>query len=187
MIELFTARVSDFTKEQLNAEYRCQTDAVKSRIDKKNEKGKEESLSALCLLRRAIKKVFGGTDYTVKYNENGKPFTDKCFVSLSHSGGFVACALSDKNIGLDIEVLKNIKRRDVYIFFTDREKNYVNENPRLLSQRFLEIWTKKEAAVKFYSSRLCNCADIDTFNLPKTLSVLTKWQDNLVISVCVEV
>lgn len=187
MIKLFTARVSDFTDEQLNDEYLCQTDAVKERIDKKNEKGRAQSLAALCLLRQGIKKVFGDTDYTVIYNENGKPYTDKCFFSISHSGGFVACALSDKNIGLDIEVLKNIKRRDVYIFFTDREKNYVNENPRLLSQRFLEIWTKKEAAVKFYSSRLCNCADIDTFNLPKTLSVLTKWQDNLVISVCVEV
>lgn len=187
MIKLFTARVSDFTDEQLNDEYLCQTDAVKERIDKKNEKGRAQSLAALCLLRQGIKKVFGDTDYTVIYNENGKPYTDKCFFSISHSGGFVACVLSDKNIGLDIEALRDIKKRDTYKFFTKNENFYVNENINSLSKRYLEIWTKKEAVLKFYSLRLCECSEIDTLNPGKNLLLETKWQDNLVISVCVEV
>ncbi|MBE6728377.1 MAG: 4'-phosphopantetheinyl transferase superfamily protein [Ruminococcaceae bacterium] len=187
MIGLFIAKVSDYTDEELKSEYFYQNDIVREHLDKKNQNGIKESLSALCLLRFGIKQAFGDTDYTLSYNQNGKPFMDKCFISLSHSGGYVACALSDKNIGMDIEVLKDIKKCDTYKFFTEKESIYINEDINLLSKRYLEIWTKKEAVLKFYSLRLCDCGKIDTLNLPKNLIVRTKWQDDLVISVCEEV
>ena len=119
--------------------------------------------------------------------EKGKPYfkyIPDLFFSISHSGDITVVAIGDTPLGVDVEKIKKADLRVIKRFLKE-EADYITECDS--DYRFFEIWTKKEATVKFYSSRLCNCADIDTFNLPKTLSVLTKWQDNLVISVCVEV
>lgn len=66
----------------------------------------------------------------------GKPYfpdrPDLCF-SLSHSRGFVVCALHDRPVGVDVE--------------------FVRPAPRLLAggladEEFFRLWTRREAAVK---------------------------------------
>ena len=72
----------------------------------------------------------------VAKGEEGKPFfpgrPDICF-NLSHSHGAVACAVHDRDIGVDIEL--------------------VRQPPKLLGQgmepeAFFRLWTAREATVK---------------------------------------
>ena len=43
--------------------------------------------------------------------ENGKPLTDGAFFSVSHSGDVVACAVSDREVGLDLERIRPVPTR----------------------------------------------------------------------------
>ncbi len=87
----------------------------------------------------------------VKFNKNGKPFiTDKkIYFSLSHSLNKVAIAISDKPVGVDIEVLLphticsllsqrllNPKQLNLYFEARDREI------------WFTKYWTQHEAYIK---------------------------------------
>lgn len=44
------------------------------------------------------------------YGENGKPVIESGFISLSHSGNWAVCAVSDAPIGIDIEEIRPIGR-----------------------------------------------------------------------------
>ena len=109
------------------------------------------------LLSQMIKEQYGKTDYTVTYNENGKPLTDFCCFSISHSDDLVACAVSDKPVGIDIEKKKPIKKRKTYPLFSKEESEYVNRSEDV-SLAFLTLWTRKEAYIKAVGGKLTDMA-----------------------------
>lgn len=96
---------------------------------------------------------------TVKKHENGKPYfvyencmeMPKAYLSISHSRNILVLALSDMNTGIDIEYVG--KKHDGVIkrCFSDSEKNYISEAEEETGQneRYYEVWTKKEACVKY--------------------------------------
>ena len=73
----------------------------------------------------------------IAFNENGKPYflDNPLHFSISHSENTVIAAISEKNIGADIEKVREIPRGVAERFFTERERGC----------DFFEIWTKKEA------------------------------------------
>ena len=85
----------------------------------------------------------------------GKPyFRDPalpCF-SFAHSGNLVFLGISDSPLGVDAERvttgrnLEGISRR----FFSREEQNYLKEaeTPSVMTERFFELWTLREAAGK---------------------------------------
>ncbi len=99
----------------------------------------------VCYLARVNNK-----NLEIKTNIYGKPFilnVPNIKFNISHAGHYVACAISDKKVGIDIEL---IKMSDIAIanrFFTENEKKYVisEKNP----SRFYEVWTKKESRIKW--------------------------------------
>ncbi len=82
----------------------------------------------------------------IERNENGKPYAVNAdvFFSISHSADIVACAISDKEIGLDIEQIKNIRLKAAEKFADEAEIAYIGND----INRFFEIWTLKEAFFK---------------------------------------
>lgn len=67
---------------------------------------------------------------------------DDFFFSLSHSEGYLAVAISPKPVGVDIQVIKDVK--PIYnIILSEEEKNIGHTNEELL-----EIFSKKEAFFK---------------------------------------
>lgn len=114
------------------------------------EKCEHESGVSLALY--AIWKTFG-IRATLAYTDNGKPYIDKSgiYVSISHSDKLCAAAVSDGELGVDIERIKHDRTTDRLIrlshrFFTAGEHEYVLADP---SVRFWEIWTAKESFIKF--------------------------------------
>lgn len=82
-------------------------------------------------------------------NEYGKPYIandPNIHHNVSHSGNYVACAISDRPIGIDIELLRPIDLKIAERFFAPDETAYIAKSDQVC--RFYEIWTKKESRVK---------------------------------------
>lgn len=94
-----------------------------------------------------MNKFLGGAKITV--NEFGKPECDNglCF-NISHSGSYVLFALSDSEVGCDIEEIRFLKgiRLGKIVFCDNEMKLLGNAFDRLGT--FFELWTKKEALLK---------------------------------------
>lgn len=101
-------------------------------------------------------------DEYIAIGQNGKPFFTKppleaVKFSVSHSGRFWACAFHDAEIGLDIEDIeyRNIDNQRMMgiasRFFLPEEENYLREaaDDGKLKEKFFEIWTRKEACLKY--------------------------------------
>ncbi len=86
-----------------------------------------------------------------KYTENEKPYLENhpIHFNISHSKHYALIAISDKNIGVDIEFMdKDIEIEELMkIFAYEHEKQWVLEENSLI--RFYTIWTIKEAILKF--------------------------------------
>lgn len=117
---------------------------------------KKRTLAGRFLLKKMIKELYGREEFSLSFNENGKPTLDFCFFSISHSGDFAVCAVSDFPVGADIERIGRFKRREKYMLFTQRESEFVNE--RDCDNRFYTIWTRKEAYIKAKGGKLSDAA-----------------------------
>ena len=105
---------------------------------------------AKALLTVLLKNQYGITDFTVDCDKNGKPFivSSKIGFNLSHSGNYVLCALGDKNVGCDIQLITPYNQRVVKRFFTKNEIDCLEicDDKDLV---FTKLWTLKESALKF--------------------------------------
>lgn len=92
-------------------------------------------------------------------NEYGKPLIEgtnprlsSISFSLSHTRGFVACAItSGIPVGVDIESIDQSQLSQFVAdrFFSQREASWLRQCPEeLRSSRFVELWTLKEAFLK---------------------------------------
>ena len=99
-------------------------------------------------------------------NKYGKPFIKKLsrkkggqinrevYFSLSHSGDMLICAVSQYNIGADCQII-NIKdfkvcKKMAERFYSPPEILFLNKLPEEeYVNNFFEIWTKKEAYIKY--------------------------------------
>ncbi len=73
--------------------------------------------------------------------ERGKPYANGLALhfSISHSGDWVAVAVSDRPIGIDMEVLRPVDPR-------------LSQRIGAAPERFFEEWTAKEAHFKIYGN-----------------------------------
>ena len=118
-------------------------------------------------------------DYKIKYQKKGKPyFKDykELNFNITHSGKYVACAISDKPIGIDMEG----NRKDVCSvarrFFNKDESEWVcmAESESEQKERFLKIWTFKEAYSKMTGDGIALCLKQPYFQSLKNLNVIEK-------------
>lgn len=99
----------------------------------------------------------------IEKTPEGKPyFADRqgLFLSLSHSGEYAVCAVSDVPIGVDIQEYRNVKRNmlkkvlcsEEQIALAERADNSEKEKNGFLSAEemidFFRTWSAKEACVK---------------------------------------
>ena len=94
------------------------------------------------LLNDAVEKIYGIPSSSIIKDENGKPFFEEredIYFSLSHSGDYVMCALSNEPVGADIQKIRKMSAQMVSRIFTERELN--EEDP-------ISLWCLKESFVK---------------------------------------
>ncbi len=130
----------------------------------------------------------------------GKPFfvfNPNLHFSISHTKEYIAIAISDKQIGIDIEQERKYKKELVERFFHPKEVEYLNflSNTNQQNQAFTKIWTLKESYVKctgkgiannfksFYISFLNNEPQIHNNETPVQIQSLFNKENQLYISI----
>ncbi len=113
------------------------------------EKSRAQSLGAGLLLKEVLSR-FGRTMAEVYTGANGKPMMDGLFFNLSHTEGRVLLAVSDREVGCDIERAKECPFQVAERFFCRREREYLSKVPKGEEQNraFFRLWTIKESYMK---------------------------------------
>ncbi len=159
----------------------------------RNHNDKLRCLFGELLLRYIAAKAIGEptTQIELAANENGKPYLPAYpnkHITLSHSGFYLAAAIADKPIGIDIEKMETgkelINRKIAYRFFANSEIKEVKREPKM----FYAIWTQKEAYLKMKGTGLC--AKLNTVEPSADLSCATFSSNqlpNYTLSVTIEI
>lgn len=99
-------------------------------------------------------------------NESGKPYIKNkpIFYNISHSYQYVITAVSDYEIGVDIEKIRPTSIKTINQFATDKEKEYIVSRKEDIYKRLFEIYTLNEAYFKMKGTNLNNIKSIE-FNI----------------------
>lgn len=143
--DLYIAGIDEIPNDDFTetiSEYR-----LKKAKNYKNEDDRKLSILSSLLLDKALKKHdLSERDMKYTFNAYGKPYfanAEDLHFSISHSGEYAMVVLSDKEIGCDIQQIKNINLSIADRFFTAEERKYVK-----CTENFFRIWTLKESFIK---------------------------------------
>lgn len=104
-----------------------------------------EYVTAGALLRYSL----GKSADDIAILPSGKPVIlgGERFFSLSHSGEYAVCAVSDKPIGVDIQRIAPIPERVIKRFCTGREQKQLNDSLER-EKAAVKLWALKESYLK---------------------------------------
>ncbi|CAD5901757.1 putative 4'-phosphopantetheinyl transferase gsp [Carnobacterium maltaromaticum] len=155
MVSVYYMDIGSVKIDQLlsNFAYLISNERLKKMKSFKFEEDKIRSLVAELLLVKALKKepFFNYEKIRYRYNDFGKPFLidfSKKF-SLSHSGNYVLCAVSDHNVGVDIEKINRCTKELVELFHIEEIKKFKTIPDQKKDIIFFDLWSKKESYVKY--------------------------------------
>ena len=113
------------------------------------------------LLKKAVKMYaaahlqgFDTADLLIERTEKGKPYIkDAPFhFSISHTENLWGCLISSHEVGLDIQVKRNVNFEKIANrFFVSEEVEFVRHNG---IDGFFDIWVRKEAVIKYLGTGL---------------------------------
>lgn len=151
-----------YTNELYEKAYNAMTPERRQKTDKlRFDEDRRLCIFSDMILRDMLKENFGIYTPEFKAEENGKPYLagKEAHFNISHSKNFIACAVDSNPIGIDIEavrpihphLLRRVCTRDELYFVTGSyslptAKDNLNEEESL---RFLQVWTAKEAYIKY--------------------------------------
>ncbi|MGB4655098.1 MAG: 4'-phosphopantetheinyl transferase family protein [Bacteroidales bacterium] len=143
--------------------------SIKRLSDFTNSKVKIQSFVGEILARYAISEHFDVpyilSDFS--FAARGKPFLsdyEGYNFNISHSKNWLACAVSDVNVGVDVEGIRKINSKVADRFFTEREVRYLNTlNGDERNEMFIRFWTIKESYLKAIGKGLA--LELNSFNI----------------------
>lgn len=156
----------NLTEEQ-RARY-CSEARLRQARSMHGERQKRLCLGAEVLLNRSLEIVGRAVSLPAVYrrNEHGKPYlvsAPDLYVNWSHSGSWVLCAVSDTEVGVDLQsAAKEPKDALIRRFLQPEEREYYDRVPE--EQRrplFYRYWVVKESYLKALGSGFCT--PLDTF------------------------
>lgn len=159
-------RTDDFSQEEYDAVYASLSDSRKAHIDTFRHAGaRRQSLAGELALRKLLARE-GITD-TIDRLPSGQPVlrNRSACVSISHCDDYIACAVHEKPVGIDIERCRPVKPAMLQRVCTANELAWVQED----TERFFEVWTAKEAWFKMTGTGITQFRRINTLSLPRQL------------------
>ncbi len=142
----------------------------------------EKNISSQDFLSKILKENYDIDKYELIYNEYGKPFLkdNNLFFNISHDNNLMVIAISDKNIGIDIEYL-TYNRFVLKKCFNEKEQHKVNDKVNK-EKEFTKIWVMKEAYVKMKGTGIItDLKDIDTTKI-KNIDIIDN--EEYIIAIC---
>lgn len=153
-VKVFYADISKYFEEDALLSRRADVSAERqARIDRaKRPETKALLLGAGLIIPTALEKVFGKNDFEIKVSDMGKPYVsnaDGVFFNVSHTGKYVICAVSDTEVGADLEEIAEAETVMPIAdrFFTPLERDAISLSPSP-AEAFCRLWTLRESYVK---------------------------------------
>ena len=168
-------KITNISDEEYGQIYSCLSDSRRAHIDKmKRQDAKKRSLAATLLINRLLAEI--GCSAELQTDEKGRPFVNAegVYISISHSGDAVACAVSCDPVGIDIEKIRPVNRKLAHYVCSEKELSFVlpeKEGGEELSdsaaERFFAVWTAKEAVYKKEGGAVKSLREIETLPIDK--------------------
>lgn len=107
-----------------------------------------QSMSAELLCRDLLAALRPWETHCLEEDDSGKPFLphSPLFVSLSHSGSFVAAAAADRPVGIDLQEKRVIREGVLRRWYSTEEREWIDGGDSV--ERAVRLWTMKEAYAK---------------------------------------
>ena len=125
----------------------------------KFERGQRTCVLAYLLLKKALRKEYGLTENPLfEYGPHGKPFIvghPEIHFSLSHCREAVACAVSNRPVGIDVESVQRYRESLAQYTMNDEEQQLIAAAKRP-DVAFIRLWTMKEARLKLTGEGITN-------------------------------
>lgn len=170
--------LNSFSKDLYDSTYMMMASVRRKQIDSIHQiEDKRRSVFGEYLARTMIGEKVGISPEKViiSYSPNGKPLTDQSFFSISHSGKYVACAVDDVPVGIDIENRLRCSVKLESLICTEHERELCSSFNLETKERFLlRLWVLKEACIK--------CMDGTLLDMPK-MGFSFDQQQNLVCEI----
>ena len=164
-MEYFIKNINDFNDIEINEFYGKIPEIKRKKIDKyKNSDTKVRSIIGELLLSELLsKRNINYSDIDYIYNENSKPYfiDNNLFFNISHSYDYVISVVSDNEIGIDIEKIRETPKNIINQIATQKEKEYILSNEDNIEERIFRIYTLKEAYFKMLGTNLNNILNVE--------------------------
>jgi 4'-phosphopantetheinyl transferase len=113
------------------------------------ERMKSESHQRGFLAVRKLLQHNGYSDFDLYYDDFGKPhLKDGHYISISHSFDFSVIVLSHKNMGIDLELRRDLVKKIAYKFAEEEFVYECKDNSDEFISKLTVIWGIKEAVFK---------------------------------------
>ncbi len=134
-------------------------------------------------VEQAVRDYLGDPALRVVYTEKGAPTLPDCdppkYLSVTTTGEKMLVVLQDTPVGIDGEYLPRVEQSKTdYLllaerFFSGEETEYVRDGSSIgdEKQRFLKVWTRKEAYIKCVGKLL---SDFPSFSVVEGGKLLSK-------------
>ena len=170
--KVYIASLSSYSAEDLRSEY----EKIKERfvsVGLRKIAERDENILGRLILNKAMQSLSVG-EYTVEYRGNEKPLlisSSGLHFNISHSGDLVALALSDKEVGCDVQEIRPYNPRVAKRNYCEKETEFI-ENSLGKDESFIRLWALKESVLKFDGSGIAGglsnydfspYADVDEF------------------------
>ena len=164
-------KITELTEAEYTAIYQNLSASRKAHIDRlQKQEDKKRSLLATEIVRQLAPNA------RLENDEGGRPYLRNCpyYVSISHSDGAVACAVSENPVGIDIEKIKPVRTALVNYVCLPDEREFVGPTGDIITDgevlhRFFAVWTAKEAAFKKAGGSMLS---VNTLSLDKTNAIV---------------
>lgn len=173
--------IKNISADEYEKWYHLMSDSKKAKVHKlRFNDDKKRSIAGEMLAKKAIAEFLSisAEEITFSADENGKPYAVglPAEFNISHSCDLVVCAVNNIPVGVDVEKIRPVKLKIAKKFFTPTEQVYLfgkkpteqdyntePDEPQL--QRLFEIWTGKEAYLKYTGTGLTK--NLDSVDIDK--------------------
>lgn len=163
-------------------------DRIKKLEKLKISQKRRQSIAAELLLIRLVKELDPDAPLPLSIDTevDGRPFLrdHALHFSLSHSGSYAACAVSDGEIGIDLQRVKAVESRLLRRCMSQDEQSYIlsADDP---DAAYTEIWTKKESYAKARGLGLrLPFSSFSVYTLPDGVDFWNRRLDEYSFTVC---
>lgn len=172
MTRVVMLNINDFEENKYRRFRNIVSERKRERLDRyKHIEDYRRSLLGDVLSRSLLEKMTGidACELDICVDDMGKPYVanvENVYFNVSHSGEWVVCIVSDKPCGIDIETMDKDNLDIAKRFFAKSEYEYIsNCSEEEINGRFYEIWTAKEAYLKYEGKGLR--IDLGSFEVVK--------------------